>query len=191
MRILLSFFIRALLFIMSGFQSRARQKYLSLEMLSRREGCLDERATPRAHRRTRTRTHAQSARARTTRTTHTPTHTQNTHVHTTHTHTHTHTHRCCGPVTLLSATVENHLRIWNSLEQPMTIARFVSCFVCDIRHARSPTITGRHCLRRQRGVDRRLVEVPSSFSPASRPSTFNDASFPNPVDEHLSSRLDW
>ena len=187
MRILLSFFIRALLFIMSGFRSRTRQKCLSSEMPSRRKGCLDERATPRAHRRTRTRTHTRRARARayTTRTTnytHARTH---THAHKIHTHTHTPLLRACDSLK------RDGRKSFTYLEQPGTADDDrTPYFVCGIRHARSPTITGRRCLRRQRGENRRRrVEVPSSFSPAPRSSTFNDA-FPNSVGEHLSSRLD-
>lgn len=103
MRILLSFFIRALLFIMSGFRSRARRRYSSPQKCRPDVKAASASARRRVHidARTRTRTH---------------------HAHlgaSAHTHIHTHTaHKHAAALrvrdSLSSAAGETHLRIGNS-----------------------------------------------------------------------------
>lgn len=78
MRILLSFFIRALLFIMSGFRSRARRRYSSPQKCRPDVKAASASARRRVHidARTRTRTHHAHLGA-----------SAHTHIHTQHTRT--------------------------------------------------------------------------------------------------------
>lgn len=154
----------------------ARRRYLlSSEMLpSRREGCLGERATPRAHRRTAHTTH--------TRTITRKTHTEREPRHRASAHTTPPSLR--DSVTLfyearrakpicVSGTADDDRspRAWSRSEETAL-------------DRRAWITARRHCSRGQRGEDRRRLVVPSSSSSAPRPSAFNDASL---VGEHYLS----